>query len=103
MVLRVRWLIAAAVVLLAGAVLALLPVRGTFDSESFHCGTAFHYDNSEGYAGSSEFAACNSHREARKAPASGLILIGLGIGAFASVSGKKRADARTAVNSSLVP
>lgn len=77
----------------------MLPVAGTFDSESFHCGTAFHYDNTGGYAGSPGFAACNSRREARRAPASGLILIGLGIGVFAIVSGKRRSDAGTAANS----
>jgi hypothetical protein len=99
MVRTVRWLVAAGVVLLAGVVLALLPVSGTFDSESFKCGTPFRYDNSGGYAGSQGFADCNERREARQIPAAGLILIGLGIGVFVAARGKRRSDARTVAES----
>ena len=99
MVRTVRWLVGAGVVLLAGVALALLPLSGTFDSESFTCGTPFHYDNSGGYAGSQGFADCNERREGRQVPAAGLILVGLGIAVFATARGKRRSDTRTVVES----
>jgi hypothetical protein len=94
-----RWLVAAGIVLLAGVVLAQLPVSGTFDSESFKCGTPFHYDNSGGYAGSQGFADCNERREARQIPAAGLIVIGLGVGVFSTARGKRRSDSRAVAES----
>jgi hypothetical protein len=95
MVHRARWLITAGVLLLAGVVLALVPVSGTFDSERFHCGTPFHYDNSEGYAGSEGFADCTRRREALRYPAGGLLLVGLGFGAFAFARSRSRAAQET--------
>jgi drug/metabolite transporter (DMT)-like permease len=95
MVHRTRWLIVAGVLLLAGVVLALVPVSGTFDSERFHCGTPFHYDNSGGYAGSEGFADCTSRREALRYPAAGLIIAGLGIGGAAFARGRGRGRGRS--------
>lgn len=97
----VRWLVGAGVVVLAGVALALLPVSGTFDSESFTCGTPFHYDNSGGYAGSLAFANCNERREGRQVPAAGLILVGLGIGVFLTARGRG-SDTRLVVESPRV-
>ena len=98
----VRWFVVAGVLLLAGAVIALVPVPGTFDSESFHCGTAIRYDNSEGYAGSQGFADCDENRRALRFPAGGLMLVGLGIGTFQMGSASRRSRAQRAASSQPV-
>jgi hypothetical protein len=77
------WLIALAVLLaVAGLIVGLRPVPGISEGESFQCGSPFHYDNSEGYNGSSGFGDCNRTRLVRLPIALGAIWLGVGIGGF---------------------
>jgi hypothetical protein len=80
----------AALMVLGGITLGVAPVAGTDDSESFHCGTPLHLDNSEGYRGSAGFAVCNETRRLRGGIAAGSVLLGAGIGTQALVMRRKK-------------
>jgi hypothetical protein len=71
---RVVLVVAAALAVLSALAFALTPASGTFDSESYTCGTAFHFD-SQGYEGAPGFAACDEERKSRRVPAIGLLAL----------------------------
>jgi hypothetical protein len=72
--LRVVLAVAASVAVLSALAFALTPASGTFDSESYTCGTAFHFD-AQGYEGAPGFTACDEERKSRRLPALGLLAL----------------------------
>jgi hypothetical protein len=81
-----KWLLAVAGVLLVGGfIIGSVPVGGLYDSESFHCGPSFFFDNSEGYQGTEGFTACRATADARLPLALAPIALGAGLLALALV------------------
>jgi hypothetical protein len=98
---RPPWLLVAAaallvvgsVLLVCGAIIGFAPVGGLYDSESFHCGSAFFFDNSEGYQGTDGFAACRATADARMPLAVAAVGLGAGLVVAASLL-RRRAKVR---------
>jgi hypothetical protein len=89
-------LVVAVLLSLASLILALTPVRGSTEGETFHCGTPFAYADSGNYAGTLGFIACDDRRHERAV----LAILGLALGAGVAASAgiwsyrSRRADAR---------
>jgi hypothetical protein len=71
---------------LVGSVYGFISVGGSYEGESFTCGSPFNYDNSEGYRGSSDFDDCNSTREGRLPLTLGIIGLGAASLSFLAVA-----------------
>lgn len=86
------WQLLGAVTLIGcGLVVGFHRVAGTYDNESFQCGSPFAYDNSEGYGGTDEFEDCNRTRKIGLPLALGSLALGIAVGAPALVQPRRSA------------
>jgi hypothetical protein len=72
-------LVVAGVLLVGGFILGSTPVGSVADGESFHCGSAFFYDNSEGYRGFDGFRDCRETADSRLPLALTAMALGAGL------------------------
>jgi hypothetical protein len=70
----------ATLLLLAGLFMGFFPVSGTFDSESFRCGSPFVVAADDGgYGRTEQYKACDRERRHLRWVALGSLLLGLGL------------------------
>jgi hypothetical protein len=101
---RGTW-VASAVVSLAllasGLLIGLVPVGGTFDSESFTCGSSFFADAGTGYEGTEQYDACDRERSHLRWIA--LTNVALGIVLLGAVSSGARTRSQDPDSRGLTP
>jgi hypothetical protein len=83
------------VLLLAGLIMGFFPVSGTFDSESFRCGSPFVVAADDGgYGGTEQYEACDRERRHFRWPALGSLVLGIGLLAGTTTLARRLSDER---------
>jgi hypothetical protein len=78
--------------LASGLLIGLMPVGGTFDSESFTCGSSFLATDGTGYEGTEQYAACDRERSHLRWIASANVALGAVLLGAVSAGARRRSQ-----------